>query len=209
MKKSPIATERVRAARYERQRRRMPRMRLEPHRLVFIDETAVATKMTRLRGRSARGTRLEADAPFGHWRTQTFIAGLRIDEPSAPWVLDGPMNRAAFDLYIETQPAPTRQPGDVAIADNLSSHKSAHAQEALKSQGNRLLYLPPYSPDLNPIEMAYSIPRAHRRRLKARTFEALFQSVAQTRHLFPPDACRTLFKAAGYLADQMDNALAV
>lgn len=131
-------------------------MRLEPHRLVFIDETAVTTKMTRLRGRSARGTRLEADAPFGHWRTQTFIAGLRIDELSAPWVLDGPMNRAAFDLYIETQLAPTLQPGDVVIADILSSHKSAHAQEVLKSQGNWLLYLPPYSPDLNPIEMAYS-----------------------------------------------------
>ena len=92
-------------------------MRLEPHRLVFIDETAVTTKMTRLRGRSPRGTRLEADAPFGHWRTQTFIAGLRIDELSAPWVLDGPMNRAAFDIYIETQLACTLQPGDVVIAD--------------------------------------------------------------------------------------------
>jgi hypothetical protein len=98
----------------------MPKMRLEPHRLVFIDETAVTTKMTRLRGRSPRGTRLEADAPFGHWRTQTFIAGLRIDELSAPWVLDGPMNRAAFELYIETQLAPTLQPGDVVIADNCS-----------------------------------------------------------------------------------------
>ena len=83
-------------------------MRLEPHRLVFIDETAVTTKMTRLRGRSPRGARLEADAPFGHWRTQTFIAGLRIDELSAPWVLDGPMNRAAFDTYIETQLARKR-----------------------------------------------------------------------------------------------------
>ncbi|ARE40557.1 Mobile element protein [Rhodovulum sp. P5] len=129
-------------------------MRSEPHRLVFIDETAVTTKMTRLRGRSARGTRLEADAPFGHWRAQTFIAGLRIDELSAPWVLDGPMNRAAFDIYIETQLAPTLQPGDVVIADNLSSHKSAHVQEILKSQGSWLLFLPPYSPDLNPVWMA-------------------------------------------------------
>ena len=108
-------------------------MRLEPHRLVFIDETAVTTKMTRLRGRAARGARLEADAPFGHWRTQTFIAGLRVDELTAPWVLDGPMNRAAFDAYIETQLAPILQPGDVVIADNLSSHKSAWAQAHLKA----------------------------------------------------------------------------
>lgn len=176
-------------------------MRREPHRLVFIDETAVTTKMTRLRGRSLRGSRLEADAPFGHWRTQTFIAGLRIDELSAPWVLDGPMNRAAFDIYIETQLAPTLQPGDVVIADNLSSHKSAYAQAVLKSQGNWLLFLPPYSPDLNPIEMAYAKLKAHLRRLKARTFDALFQSVAQTCTLFPSEECRNFFKAAGYVAN--------
>lgn len=176
-------------------------MRLEPHRLVFIDETAVTTKMTRLRGRSPRGTRLEADAPFGHWRTQTFIAGLRIDELSAPWLLDGPMNRAAFELYIETQLAPMLQPGDVVIADNLSSHKSTYAQDVLKSQGSWLLFLPPYSPDFNPIEMAYSKLKAHLRRLKARTFDALFNSVAEASDLFPPDECRNLFKAAGYVAD--------
>lgn len=176
-------------------------MRLEPHRLVFIDETAVTTKMTRLRGRSARGTRLEADAPFGHWRAQTYLAGLRIDKLSAPWVLDGPMNRAAFDTYIETQLAPTLQPGDVVIADNLSSHKSAHAQNMLKAQGNWLLFLPPYSPDLNPIEMAYSKLKAHLRRLKARTFDALFQSIAQACQFFPPDECRNFFKVAGYVTD--------
>lgn len=176
-------------------------MRLEPHRLVFIDETAVTTKMTRLRGRSVRGTRLEADAPFGHWRTQTFIAGLRVDELTAPWVLDGPMNRSAFDTYIETQLAPALLTGDVVIADNLSSHKSARAQALLKAQGNWMLFLPPYSPDLNPIEMAYSKLKAHLRRLKARTFDALFQSVAQTCNLFPPEQCRNFFRAAGYVAD--------
>ena len=112
-------------------------MRLEPYRLIFIDETAVTTKMTRLRGRSLRGARLKADAPFGHWRTQTFfIAGLRVDELVAPWVLDGPMNRADFETYIETQLAPWLQPGEVVIADNLSSHKSAVAQAFLKAQGN-------------------------------------------------------------------------
>lgn len=176
-------------------------MRLEPHRLVFIDETAVTTKMTRLRGRSPRGAQLEADAPFGHWRTQTFIAELRIGELTAPWVLDGPMNRTAFDTYIETQLAPTLQPGDVIIADNLSSHKSANAQDCLRAQGNWMLFLPPYSPDLNHIEMAYSKLKAHLRRFKARTFDALFQSVAQNRELFSPEQCRNFFKPAGYVAD--------
>lgn len=154
-----------------------------------------------MRGRSTRATRLEADAPFGHWRTQTFIAGLRIDELNAPWVLDGPMNRAAFDAYIETQLAPTLRPGDVVIADNLSSHKSTKAQEVLKAQGSWMLFLPPCSPDLNPIEIAYSKLKAHLRRLKARTFEALFQSVAETCDLFPPDERRNFFRAAAYVAD--------
>jgi transposase len=200
-----IATERlrkrVRAAQYEWRHRRTPRMRLEPHRLVFIDETGVTTKMTRLRGRSRCRTRLEADAPFGHWQTQTFIAGLSIDELTAPWVLDGPMNRAAFETDIETQLAPVLQPGDVVIADNLSSHRSARAQACLKAQGNWMLFLPPYSPDLNPIEMAYAKLKAHLRRAKARTFEALFQSVAQTCDLFPAQECLNFFKAAGYVAD--------
>jgi len=176
-------------------------MRLEPHRLVFIDETAVTTKMTRLRGRAPCGVRLEADAPFGHWRTQTFIAGLRVDELTAPWVLDGPMNRAAFDIYIETQLAPVLQPGDVVIADNLATHKSAAAQDLLRAQRNWMLFLPPYSPDLNPIEMAFSKLKAHLRRFKARTFDALFQSVAKTCELFPREECESFFRAAGYVAD--------
>lgn len=175
-------------------------MRLEPHRLIFIDETAVTTKMTRLRGRSLRGARLKADAPIGHWRTQTFIAGLRVDELAAPWVLDGPMNRAAFETYIETQLAPCLQPGEVVIADNLSSHKSAVAQAFLKAQGNWLVFLPPYSPDLNPIEMAFSKLKAHLRRMKARTFDTLFETVAEACELFPQQECQNYFRAAGYVA---------
>ena len=176
-------------------------MRLEPYRLIFIDETAVTTKMTRLRGRSLRGARSKAGAPFGHWRTQTFfIAGLRVDELAAPWVLDGPMNRAAFETYIETQLAPCLQPGEVVIADNLSSHKSAVAQAFLKAQGNWLLFLPPYSPDLNPIEMAFSKLKAHLRRMKARTFDTLFESVAEACELFPQQECQNYFRAAGYVA---------
>lgn len=176
-------------------------MRLEPHRLVFIDETAVTTKMTRLRGRCPRGARLEADAPFGHWRTQTFIAGLRVDELTAPWLLDGPMNRAAFEAYIETQLAPTLEPGDVVIADNLAAHKSARVQDLLRDQGNWMLFLPPYSPDLNPIEMAYSKLKARLRRMAVRTFDALTDAVGSICDLFPQQECQAYFKAAGYVAE--------
>ena len=175
-------------------------MRLEPHRLIFIDETAVTTKMTRLRGRSLRGARLETNAPFGHWRTQTFVAGLRVDELAAPWVLDGPMNRAAFETYIETQLAPCLQPGEVVIADNLSSHKSAVAQVFLKAQVNWLLFLPPYSPNLNPIEMRFSKLKALLRRMKARSIDTLFESVTQACKLFPQQECQNYFTAAGYVA---------
>lgn len=204
-KKPLIATERGRArVRWMRHiwfHNRQPRMRLEPHRLVFIDETSLTTKMTRLRGRSPRGDRLEADAPFGHWHTQTFIAELRFGEHKAPWVHDGPMNRAAFDIYIESQLALTLQPGDVVIADNLSSHKSAKAQKILKAQGNWLLFLPPYSPDLNPIEMAFAKLKTHLRHLQARTFNTLLSSVGQTCHLFEETEGPNYFKAAGYRAD--------
>jgi len=176
-------------------------MRLEPHRLVFIDETAVTTKMTRLRGRAPCGARLEAEVPFGHWRTQTFIAGLRVDELTAPWLLDGPMNRAAFDTYVETQLAPVLQPGDVVIADNLAAHKSAKAQALLRAQGNWMLFLPPYSPDLNPIEMAFSKLKAHLRRMAVRTFDALTQAVGNICDLFPRDECEAYFRSANYVAE--------
>ncbi|KIC45486.1 hypothetical protein RA29_20800 [Tateyamaria sp. ANG-S1] len=177
-------------------------MCVEPHRIVFIDETAVTTKMSRLRGRSLRGARPEADAPFTHCRIQTLLAGLRFDELTTPWVLDGLMDRFATVLelmvqngssfaYIETQFAPTLQPGGVVIiADNLLWHKSARAQDCLKAQGNWMLFLPPHNPDLNPSEMACSELNAHQRQFKARTLDALFQSVAQTCDLFPPEQCR-------------------
>ena len=142
-------------------------MREEVHRLVFLDETGTTTKMTRLRGRARRGGRLKADAPFGHWATQTFIAGLRCDGLTAPWVVDQPMNRQIFDTYVETQLAPTLQQGDVVILDNLASHKSEKAEAILKQRGAWFLFLPPYSPDLNPIEMAFAKLKAHLRRIGA------------------------------------------
>jgi hypothetical protein len=132
---------------------RQPRMREQPHRLVFLDETYVNTKMTRLRGRSRRGQRLRMSAPFGHWKTHTFIAGLRCSELSAPWVIDGPITRLSFEVYIETQLAPTLHQGDVVILDNLAVHKSEKAAQCLKQRGAWFLFLPPYSPDMNPIEI--------------------------------------------------------
>lgn len=176
-------------------------MSQQPARLVFVDETAVTTKMTRLRGRSLCGERLVADAPFGHWRTQTFIAGLRCGALTAPWVLDGAMDRIAFDIYVETQLAPTLAPGDVVILDNLAVHKSQKAAEVLKARGAWFLFLPPYSPDLNPIEMAFSKLKAHLRAASARTFDALWKAVGDICDLYDPEECWNYFKAAGYASD--------
>jgi transposase len=125
-------------------------MRLEPHRLVFIDETGTTTKMTRRRGRCLKGQRLRSKAPFGHWKTQTFIAGLRCYGLTAPFVVDAPMNRRIFETYVETQLAPTLAKGDVVILDNLAAHKSPAAEKTIRAKGAWILFLPPYSPDLNP-----------------------------------------------------------
>jgi transposase len=179
--------------------RRQPRMRARPERLVFIDETGTTTKMTRLRGRARLGQRLKAYAPFGHWKTQTFIAGLRVDGLTAPWVIDGPMNRTAFDTYIETQLAPTLQKGDVVILDNLSSHKSEKANQAVRRRGAWLLFLPPYSPDLNPIEMAFAKLKAHLRTRAVRTLDDLWRAVGDICDLYSPNECQNYFKAAGYV----------
>jgi len=178
--------------------KRQPRMRLQPHRLVFIDETSVTTKMTRLRGRSLKGQRLKAEAPFGHWGTQTFVAALRCHELSAPWVIEGAMNRTAFDTYIETQLAPTLDKGDIVILDNLAVHKSARAAQCLKERGAWFLFLPPYSPDLNPIEMAFAKLKAHLRKAAARTYDALWRAVGDICGLYEPEECWNYLKAAGY-----------
>jgi transposase len=180
--------------------RRLPRMQMQPARLVFIDETSVTTKMTRLRGRSPCGERLAAEAPFG-WSTQTFIAGLRCGELTAPWILNGAMDRRAFDVYIETQLAPTLQRGDIVILDNLSVHKSARAAEILKQHGAWFLFLPQYSPDLNPIEMAFSKLKAHLRAAAARTFDDLCTALGDICDLFEPQECWNFFKAAGYASN--------
>lgn len=178
--------------------KRQPRMRCQPGRLVFIDETSLNTKMTRLRGRARRGRRLKASAPFGKWGTQTLIAGLRHDGLIAPWVIHGAMNRAAFNIYVETQLAPTLQAGDIVILDNLSVHKSAKAEAAIRARGAWMLFLPQYSPDLNPIEMAFSKLKAHLRKAQARTFDTLFVALHDICGLFTTAECWNYFKAAGY-----------
>ncbi len=191
----------MRQARRDWKDHRQPRMREEFHRLVFLDETSTTTKMTRLRGRARVGDRLRANAPFGHWGTQTFIAGLRSDGMTAPWVIDKPMNRATFEVYVETQLAPTLNPGDVVILDNLSSHKSTKAAAALKERGAWFLFLPPYSPDLNPIEMAFAKLKAHLRRIGARTIDALWKAIGDICDLYSPQECWNYLKAAGYASD--------
>lgn len=173
-------------------------MRNQPGRLVFVDETSVTTKMTRLRGRSFKGERLKAHVPFGHWGTQTFIAALRCDGLTAPWIIDKAMNRAAFDTYVETQLVPTLHKGDIVILDNLAVHKSAKAAECLKRKGAWFLFLPPYSPDLNPIEMAFAKLKAHLRKAKARTFDALWRAIGNICDLFTPTECWNFIKHAGY-----------
>ena len=200
-----MASECARADVHEERRlwrdKRQLRMRLQPHRLVFIDETSVTTKMTRLRGRSLKGSRLKAEAPFGPWGTQTFIAALRCHGLTAPWVIDQAMNRAAFDTYIETQLAPTLNKGDIVILDNLAVHKSARAAQCLKEKGAWFLFLPPYSPDLNPIEMAFAKLKAHLRKAAARTYDALWRAIGDICGLYEPQECWNYLKAAGYASD--------
>ena len=173
-------------------------MREEAHRLVFIDETATKTNMTRLYGRSPVGKRVFGTAPFGRWQTQTFIAGLTSQGLVAPWILNAPLNRNSFNTYIETQLAPILEPGTVVILDNLGTHKSPQAQRILKERGCWMLFLPPYSPDLNPIEMAFSKLKAHLRRIGARSFQDLLNAIGDICNLFTPDECWNYFKKAGY-----------
>jgi transposase len=165
---------------------RQPEMRLEPHRLVFLDETGTTTKMTRLRGRCPKGQRLLSKVPFGHWKTQTFIAGLRCGALTAPFVIDAPMDRRIFETYVETQLTPTLQAGDLVILDNLPAHKSAAAEAAIRAKGAWLLFLPPYSPDLDPIEMAFAKLKALLRARAIRTIDALWRAIGEICDLFTP-----------------------
>ncbi len=181
--------------------RRQPFMANHLERLAVIDETSVKTNMAKTTGWAPRGHRLVDHAPFGHWNTQTFVAALRHDRLDAPWVINGAMNAEMFGLYIETQLVPTLRPGDVVILDNLSSHKTPRAAEALRAIGAWFLFLPPYSPDLNTIEMAFSKLKTLIRKAAARTYEQLWAAVGQVCDLFTDEECFNYFKAAGYEAN--------
>ena len=174
---------------------------MDPQRLVFIDETGATTKMARLRGRSRRGERCRAAIPHGHWKTTTFTAGLRLGGLTAPMVLDGPMDGVAFRAYVEQVLVPTLQPGDAVIMDNLPAHRVSGVREALAVAGATLLFLPPYSPDFNPIEQAFAKLKALLRKAAARTVDALSDTIADAINQFTPHECSNFFRAAGYEPD--------
>ena len=171
---------------------------LEPERLVFIDETAASTKMARLRGRSKRGQRCRAAVPHGHWKTTTFTAGLRVGALTAPMLLDGPMNGAAFLAYVEQVLVPTLAPGDLVIMDNLPAHKVSGVKEAIEAAGATRAFLPPYSPDFNPIEQAFAKLKTSLRKAAARTVDDLWAAIAEAIELFPPAQCANFFANSGY-----------
>lgn len=204
-KKTLLASEtkrpEVARARHSWRVQRQPFMRNLLERLAFIDETSLKTNLIKATGWAPVGERLIGHAPFGHWNTQTFIAALRHDRLDAPWVIDGAINRELFDLYVQTQLVPTLRKGDVVILDNLSSHKSPKAAEMLRDIGAWFLPLPPYSPDLNPIEMAFAKLKTLIRKAAARTYDSLWQTVGHVCDLFTEQECYNYFRAAGYEAD--------
>lgn len=167
-------------------------------RLVFLDETGLNTKMARLYGRSALGERCVASVPHGHWQTSTFVAALRHDRITAPLLIDGPMNGETFLAYIEQCLCPELRPADMVICDNLPSHKVAGVREAVERSGATLHYLPPYSPDLNPIEMAFSKLKSSLRQAAQRTLEGLQHATAVALDSFTQDHCLNFFSHACY-----------
>ena len=171
---------------------------LDPDRLVFIDETGTSTNMARLRGRCPRSQRLIGKVPHGHWKITTFVAALRCNAITAPFVIDEPMNGEIFAVYLERCLVPTLRPDDIVVMDNLPVHKSDNVRRIIEAAGATLVYLPPYSPDLNPIEMAFAKLKAHLRKAAERSMPALWDRIGLILALFPPDECANYFTHAGY-----------
>lgn len=167
-------------------------------RLIFLDETGVTTNMVRRYGRARKGQRVKGFAPGGHWRITTFLAGLDRGGIVAPFVVDEPMNRAIFTQYVRQYLAPELGPGDIVICDNLSSHKGVDAAQIIADKGATLLFLPPYSPDLNPIEMAFAKLKQMLRKAGERTRDGLWERIGQLADLFPPTECQNYLRHAGY-----------
>ena len=172
--------------------------RLDPDRLVFIDETWTNTNMAPLRGWAPRGERLEAKVPHGHWKTSTFIAALRSDRVEAPWLLDGPINGESFLIYVEKLLVPTLKPGDIVVMDNLGSHKGKAVRQAIRAAGAKLLFLPKYSPDLNPIEQFFAKLKHHLRDAAERTFDTVCNAIANVLLSVSARECQNYLAHAGY-----------
>lgn len=172
--------------------------RLDPSRLVFIDETWAKTNMTRSHGRCTRGRRLVAKVPHGRWRTLTFLAALRRDRIDAPCVIDGPINGKSFLAYVEQMLVPTLAPGDIVVMDNLGSHKGRAVRRAIRAAGAKLFFLPPYSPDLNPIEQVFAKLKTLLRKADERTVEATWRRIGTILDQFTPVECQNYLVNAGY-----------
>lgn len=168
---------------------------------MFIDETWIKTNMAPLRGWGPKGKRLRGFAPHGHWRTLTFLGALRWNRLTAPCVFDGPINGQCFRAYVEQQLVPVLEPGDIVVMDNLGSHKSAAIRQMIRAAGARLWYLPPYSPDLNPIEQVFAKLKASLRRAAARTFDAISNTIATALDRFSPQECANYIRNAGYASN--------
>jgi len=172
--------------------------RLDPAKLVFVDETGASTKMARLYGRAKRGRRVVGRIPWGHWKTVTFVAGVRLSGFTAPFVIDCPMNGAIFIEYLQQCLVPALRPGDIVIIDNLPAHKRDEVRQIIEAAGATLLYLPPYSPDLNPIEQSFAKLKAHLRKAKERTVPALYDRIGQVLECFEPTEFPNYFRKSGY-----------
>jgi transposase len=194
-----IAEERDRsdvARRRAQWKKRQPR--IEPSRLVFIDETWTKTNMAALRGWAPRGARLKAKVPQASWKTMTFLAALRQDRLDAPWLIDGPINGERFLLYVEKVLVPTLKPGDIVILDNLGSHKGKAVRRAIRDVGAKLIFLPKYSPDLNPIEQLFAKLKHWLRKAAMRTTNAVCQAIGEILDTLTSAECRNYFANAGY-----------
>lgn len=172
--------------------------RVDSSRLVFIDETWAKTNMTRRYGWAPKGERLVDKVPHGHWKTATFLAALRNDRIDAPCLYDGPINGERFRAYVEQFLAPTLKPGDVVILDNLGSHKGKAVRQAIRDVGARLVFLPKYSPDLNPIEQVFAKFKTLLRKAGARTYDAVSDASAQILAQYSPDECAAYLRNSGY-----------
>lgn len=172
--------------------------RVDPSRLVFIDETWTKTNMAPLRGWAPRGQRIKAKIPHGRWQTMTFLAALRHDRITAPWFIEEPINGETFQLYIEKVLVPTLRPGDIVMMDNLGSHKAKAVRGAIRAVGARLLYLPKYSPDLNPIEQFFAKLKHWLRKAERRSTDAVYDAIAPILNTVTSAECANYFANAGY-----------